>query len=518
MKFPIQQIPQANDLANVVLTVEAISNGYDSDNQIGDYVGFTDRQGRYYRLAGEILGLLVTDKNKSVLTPLGTELIELDEEHRRIRIKEIIELNTFFAQVLEFIKSRAGVNRASLVNYLKTIIDGSDSTIVRRASTVMNWLLSSELIYIDYDDEESYFYYNEVIDDDGISEEEEELSYSSYVIEEELDIKEIHIQVIALLRKNEQNKVIIPAFQRNKVWSKQQMSKFIESLVLNIPIPPIYVTQDQNGTYIVIDGLQRISAIVDFFQNKYSLIGMSVLKEYNGFLYEQLPPHIITRIEDRALLLYALKSTIPLPVIYDIFHRINSNGTQLTRQEVRNGIFLGKSTELLKELSESQEFKNATQGGISSLRMKDREAILRYLAFSIFNYESDYQGNLDDFLGKTMRYINRANDQEIARMKEDFLRIMRYTNDFFGENSFRLPTLNSRGRINIAMFETICIFISKVEDNYPMNNRERIIQNYSNLVTDEDYISAVSSSTGSIKNVRTRFDKTFSILEYDTSH
>ena len=223
MRFPIQQVPQANDLANVILTIEAISNGYESDIQIGDYVGFSDRQGRYYRLAGELLGLLITEKkeNKSILTPLGIELIELDKEHRKIKIKTIIEQNPFFTLILEFIKSKTGTSRVSIVNYIKTIVDGSESTIVRRASTVVNWLLSAELIYIDDDneEEENLFYYNEVVDEEGISEDEKELNYSSYIIEEELDIKEIHIQVIALLRKNAQNKIIIPAFQRNKVWT-----------------------------------------------------------------------------------------------------------------------------------------------------------------------------------------------------------------------------------------------------------------------------------------------------------
>ena len=517
MRFPIQQVPQANDLANVISTIEAISNGYESDIQIGDYVGFSDRQGRYYRLAGELLGLLITEKkkNKSILTPLGIELIELDKEHRKIKIKTIIEQNPFFTLILEFIKSKTGTSRVSIVNYIKTIVDGSESTIVRRASTVVNWLLSAELIYIDDDneEEENLFYYNEVVDEEGISEDEKELNYSSYIIEEELDIKEIHIQVIALLRKNAQNKIIIPAFQRNKVWTKQQMSKFIESLVLNIPIPPIYVTQDQNGSFIVIDGLQRISAIVDFFQNRYTLVGRSVLKEYNGFSCEQLPSHITTRIEDRALLLYALKSTIPLPIIYDIFHRINSNGTQLTRQEVRNGIYLGKSTDLLKELAESKEFKTVIGDGIASIRMKDREAVLRYLAFALFDYNSDYQGNLDEFLGKTMRYINRASDQEIIKIKNDFIRTMKYANDFFGKNAFRLPTHISRGRVNIAIFETICVFFNKNNDNFLVNSKKNIMRNYMYLIKDKEYVSSVSSSTGSIKNVKTRFEKTFKILK-----
>lgn len=145
--------------------------------------------------------------------------------------------------------------------------------------------------------------------------------------------------------------------------------------------------------------------------------------------------------------------------------------------------------------------------------MKDREAVLRYLAFALFDYNSDYQGNLDEFLGKTMRYINRASDQEIIKIKNDFIRTMKYANDFFGKNAFRLPTHISRGRVNIAIFETICVFFNKNNDNFLVNSKKNIMRNYMYLIKDKEYVSSVSSSTGSIKNVKTRFEKTFKILK-----
>ena len=90
-----------------------------------------------------------------------------------------------------------------------------------------------------------------------------------------------------------------------------------------------------------------------------------------------------TRIEDKKLTLYIIKPSVSSKVIIDIFNRINTGGTQLNQQEVRNCIFSGKSTKLLKELSEKDYFKDAIDGGISSDRMKDREAVLRYLAFKV---------------------------------------------------------------------------------------------------------------------------------------
>lgn len=158
-------------------------------------------------------------------------------------------------------------------------------------------------------------------------------------------------------------------------------SRFIESLILNIPIPPFYISQDLEGKMIIVDGLQRSSAIFDFLSNKYALVGLDALPDLNGKSYTQLDSDLQARIEDRELLLYILKPSVPMSIVYDIFNRINSNGTPLTRQEIRNCIYIGKSTRLLAELAESEEFRRAIDHGLSWLRMKDREAVLRFLAF-----------------------------------------------------------------------------------------------------------------------------------------
>ena len=118
--------------------------------------------------------------------------------------------------------------------------------------------------------------------------------------------------------------------------------------------------------------------------------------------------------------------------------------TNLERQEVRNCIFSGKSTKLLKELSEQEYFRRAIDNGISPKRMKDREIILRYLAFTIFDYEKDYQGDLSNFVEKAMKKINLMSDAEIEVLKINFEQVMNLTFDFFGDKNFRLPTGQTR--------------------------------------------------------------------------
>lgn len=521
-KFSITEIPQADELNKVILTVEAVQNSNRTDQQIADYVGFTDRQGRYYRLAAEILGLLNNSNNNAVLTTLGEELVVLDDKNRIKKTRTIVSQNSFFSVLLNFIeKQPKGVSRSQILNYLMQIIEGAESTIARRITTVLNWLTQIELVKLDFketsegDKENLYFFNNDLLEEESINDiEKPDSIYPATYNNEELDIKENHMQVIALLRKYEQNKIIIPKFQRNQVWKQQQKSRFIESLILNIPIPPFYVSQDLEGNSIIIDGLQRTTAIIEYLENNYPLVGLEALPKLNGLKFSQLED-LRARIEDRDLLLYTLKPSVPLAVVYDIFNRINSNGTPLTRQEIRNCIYIGSSTILLEELAEEDYFKLAIDYGIPGKRMKDREAILRFFSFVIWDYKEDYKGDMDDFLNKTMRKINKMDVGELTSLTSKFFRVMNKTFDFFADKNFRLSTENSRGRINIAIMETICFFFNKYDDAFLDKNKKVIIKNFKTLLKDAEYLDSVRLSTSSEKNVKKRFDKVQEILTLD---
>lgn len=523
MKISITQVPQADELSRVIDTVEAVFNDHTSDQQIADYVGFTDRQGRYYRLASIILGLLDNHDNSATLTDLGKELIVLDETNRLKKIRSILKQNELFGLIIGFIENaEEGVNRQELITFLKDIIDGSESTILRRLSTIISWLTGSALIRQDVaetddGDKETRYKINEELDESDFLENSfnDSIYPANYSSNEELDIKESHMQVISLLRKKEQGKIIVPEFQRHQVWKQQQKSRFIESLILNIPVPAFYISQDQEGNMIVVDGLQRSSAIFDFLANQYPLVGLEALPDLNNISYSGLDKDLRARIEDRELLLYILKPTVPMSIVYDIFNRINSNGSPLTSQEIRNCIYIGKSTRLLTKLAETPVFQTAIDKGIPYLRMKDQEAILRFFAFTLFD---DYKGNLDDFLGKTMRAINRYTDPDIASLEKRFNRVMQMTYDFFGEGNFRIPTSTSRGRINTALFEVICVFFDRKNDAFLNANKKNIVKNYSGiLLKDQEFIESIKFSTGSLKNVKTRYAKTFEILSQNTS-
>ena len=145
--------------------------------------------------------------------------------------------------------------------------------------------------------------------------------------------------------------------------------------------------------------------------------------------------------------------------------------------------------------------------------MKDREAILRVLAFLLMDYDTEYKGDMDDFLNKTMRRINKMAKNEIVKLEGRFKRVMENTFRTFGENNFRLPTENSRGRINIAMMEAICFIFDRIPDELTLRSKQILVRNFNTrLLADDRFREAIRLSTNSEKNVRTRFDMTTELL------
>jgi uncharacterized protein with ParB-like and HNH nuclease domain len=358
---------------------------------------------------------------------------------------------------------------------------------------------------------------NTIENNDDIENEKENGGLYPYdPTKEDIDIREEPQTVFELMRKYKNNRLIInPDFQRNRVWKPEQKSKFIESIILNYPLPPFYINQTKEGKYIIVDGLQRTASLYEFLNDKFELKGLEALHHLNGYNFSELitlPGDYQTRIEDKKLHFYLIKPSVPIKVIYDIFQRINTGGTILNRQEVRNCIFIGSATKLLKELSEDDCFIKAIDNSISSNRMKDREVVLRYLAFKIMDYATDYHDDMSIFVENAMRKINLMDSTEIEKLKTEFKRVMSLTFEFFGDKNFRLPSKQTRGKINIAVLESVCYFFSANNDLFLKNNKRKIKSNFKKLLKNPSYLDAVRSSTGGKTSVIKRFKVAQEIL------
>lgn len=322
-----------------------------------------------------------------------------------------------------------------------------------------------------------------------------------------LNIEDEHFSVYDYMHRLEEDMVKLdPDFQRKRVWNPTQNSRFIESIILNIPIPPIYLKMETDNYYVVVDGQQRTAALRDFIQGKYALTDLEALSDLNGKTFNGLKDYdknITSRIQNKILNFYVLQPSVSMSMVYDIFNRINTGGTKLERQEIRNCIFIGKSTRLLKEISETEVFRKSIDYGVSTDRMKDRETILRCLSFVLFDFENQYNGSFENHLCKTMEFINKMTAIKCEHLKEKALETFRLTYSYFGRNNFRIPTECTRGRINIAVMESVfyCFW-----EGVTMPKKEAVNAFYA-LVRDEEYIDSVKSSTNQKSKVKTRFSK-----------
>ena len=310
-----------------------------------------------------------------------------------------------------------------------------------------------------------------------------------------------------------------PDFQRNEVWKDKQKSRLIESILIKIPIPSFYIDARDESNWIVIDGLQRLSTIIRYIKDEYPLKDLEFLQELHGKKFSQLDRIFQRRIEDFKLTLYLIRPNTPEEIALNIFTRINTLGEPLSPQEIRHAIYNGKSTQLLKELSETSEFKMLVKPTEAmTRRMNERELILRLLAFKLTNYtEYKKSNNLAMFLANTMKNINNLEDKEIKDLKSFFTDSMKKSALVFGDFAFRKVKNEEKTikrPINKSLFETFGYFLP----NYDFEILEKVKDSITNnlraaLTNDYEFENSISRATNNIDHVQYRFNTVLEIIE-----
>ncbi|MDE6200745.1 MAG: DUF262 domain-containing protein [Clostridiales bacterium] len=296
------------------------------------------------------------------------------------------------------------------------------------------------------------------------------------VADKSIALDNIYLSVSDLKRKYDRLRSGITAntlklddsFQRNgDIWSRKNKSLLIESVVLNIPIPSIYLSEDKEGTLIVIDGRQRLSTLFDYMDDKFRLSGLSILSELNGKKFSQLVGDLAkyrSKIEDRSLHVAKIRYGTDETFIIETFERVNTKGARLNAQEIRNALHQGKSTELLNTISDLYYGSNEI---IDKKRMKDKYLILRYVAMRLYyeklqrNSKVEFK-SITDFLSFVMKYLNEASDEDISKIKNDFIDSYNRAIIIFGrKQAFRL----GEGKpINMIVFEMTLLIVSLMQN------------------------------------------------------
>ena len=293
--------------------------------------------------------------------------------------------------------------------------------------------------------------------------------------------------IFELKRRYEKSKTIImnPDFQReDNLWKPKQKSQLIESILMGIPIPIIYLFEDEQGFKLVVDGRQRLSCIFDFLNNEFTLNNLNLLTDLNGKLFEQITPQFQAKIEDYQFLAYTIQYPTPEKVKFDIFDRVNRGGTQLNNQEMRHALYLGKVTKLLNRLAKSENFLLATGKAVDSKRMKDKYIILRFLGFFLLRTKQlgdiKYKSDIDEFLAQVMNYINNHfTDEKIEQLDSMFKLAMQNCYNILGEDAFRFSSNTDKKRlINMDLFESLSYMLSiPLPQNININELKQKIEN-----------------------------------------
>lgn len=300
---------------------------------------------------------------------------------------------------------------------------------------------------------------------------------------------------------------LTPAFQRHGgLWNEEKQSQLIESLMLKIPLPAFYFDASKEDEWIVIDGLQRLTAFQNYLvgnkqkdgsSKKSCFKGLQYLTDFNGKTFDDLPRQYIRRIKESSIVAYTVTQGTPDEVVFNIFQRINTGGIQLNDQEIRQALYSGRGTDLLKELAERKEFQEATQFAVKSERMLDREYVLRFLSFTELDYRKEYKGNIDNFLIKGLKKANNFIESDIERVTEQFIRVMNVCKDVFGKYAFRKYNKDfRRGPINKAIFEIWAICFSELSFEQLEKikvNKEKFVAEFGEILAAAEFATALKA-------------------------
>lgn len=304
--------------------------------------------------------------------------------------------------------------------------------------------------------------------------------------------------------------IFSPEYQRNYIWDNKKASLLVESILLNIPIPVIYASEEEDSAWNIVDGLQRLNALKRFYDNNFKLSGLEVLKELNGLKYEDLNPKAKRMLNNGNLRVILIFNDSNPEIKYDIFMRLNTGSVKLNEQELRNCLYRGPLNDMIKELRKNKKFLNILGLKAPHKRMNDCELILRYLAFSE-NYDKesnkliDYKGSVKPYLNSFMKKNSDATDIYVNNLRERFNNTIDKVYEVFGENAFR--KLNDEGyenKLNRSIMDVIMIGFEKYSLDEIKDNKIEILDLYKNILKEPDFNILVTQATSDTKVIEKR--------------
>lgn len=342
-------------------------------------------------------------------------------------------------------------------------------------------------------------------------------------------------EVVDQIQENEID--LAPDFQRDFVWKQRQRTRLVESILLGIPLPAFYFNQDRDGTYQVVDGVQRLTTIRRFMAGDHKLdkTDLEYLRELDGLGFPDLEPVLQRRIRSTQIVVHIIEPQTPEEIKYDIFGRVNTLGAPLSAQEIRHAMSKDRSRRFLSDLVHLESFDKATGfyfgGGPGrdardvrdSKRMTNRELALRFCAFRDFSaVEYRRYQNLDAYLVEFTRRIDQRDaagaaltDAMLNTLEEAFDRAMKNAYAILGEEAFRRwnPQTPRRGPLNRAVFEAQGIALSHYSLKQLKPCGIRLRKALLEAFLKPEYVRAVTVGTGDSVAIERRLSMTRSLVQ-----
>ena len=306
--------------------------------------------------------------------------------------------------------------------------------------------------------------------------------------------------------------VMDPDFQREFIWPEDKQSKLIESVIMRIPLPVFYMAEDDEGRMVVVDGLQRLSTFQRFVKDQLRL-RLPDRRELDGRRFSELSSKLQNRVEDCNLIFYIIDSKAPEQARLDIFERVNS-GEPLTRQQMRNSLFMGPATRFLKTESATDTFVEATGDSLNKKKMRDREFVNRFCAFRLLPL-AEYGGDMDKFLAQCLRRMNAMTEDGLQELSRAFRRSLANNYGLFERHSFRkhTPEQERRGVLNASLWDVMSTGLSHYASKRVQSRHEEVRAAFYRLLEDEEFNTSITYGPNDAKKVRYRFDATRKVLE-----
>lgn len=311
---------------------------------------------------------------------------------------------------------------------------------------------------------------------------------------------------------------LAPNFQRRERWQAHQQSALIESFLLNIPVPPIYLAEDDLGTYAVIDGKQRITAVDAFLTD--GLVLRSVLRfpELNDQKFSDLPRQIQNALDLRPLRAVTLLKQSDPDLKYEVFHRLNSGGEILNPQEIRNVVYRGPLNDLIYELAKTSflrdRLKISTEKSSAYRKMQDAEYVLRFLTLAV-SWRT-FSGDLAQSMNHFMQEHRMADGRELSALARSFTRALHGSETVWGEAAFRRPDGDGwRDQTLAGMYDAQMLAMYEIGPSAIdelVANRDVVMKRTREMFSDPEFDAAVRQATNTPSRIVLRTSRMIGLL------